>query len=94
MGSIEYIVPLERLYISGMAAVLDETLCARTSDISTMIQKDPSGLSRVRDSLIRNGVIVSPERGKVRFAIPHHRTYAEKSPSLSSNLQLIESWGV
>lgn len=84
----------ERLYIEGMVEALDETHCASTAEIAAMLKKESASLTRTRDSLIKKGIIISPARGTVRFAIPYLRTYAAKKPARGHNLQLIESWDV
>ena len=83
-----------RLYIEGMVASLDETYCAGTADVAAALNKNTATLTRAREALIKSGIIVSPARGKVRFAIPYLRTYAAKTPTQGRNMQLIESWGV
>ena len=84
----------ERRYIEAMVSVLDDSYCASTADVANALNKDPANLTRVRDALIKSGIIVSPERGKVRFAIPYLRIYVAKTPAQGQNLKLIESWGV
>lgn len=83
-----------RLYIEGMVASLDETHCATTAEIAEVLNKNSASLTRARDALIKSGIIVTPARGKVRFAIPYLRTYAAKTPTQGHNMQLIESWDV
>lgn len=81
-------------YLQAMASCLDDGLIASTADIAKAIGKPANKLTYSREQLIRNGIIISPGRGKVRFGIPYLRQYVQKGNAQSENARLIEEWGV
>jgi hypothetical protein len=81
-------------YLRAMVAVLDRHHVADTAKVAAQLGKNPSSLTRVRGSLLRNGIIVAPKRGSVRFAIPYLRMYVRKGPRESAVAQIVESWDV
>lgn len=70
--------PTERRYMSAMAALGDG---ARQSGqvASTMGYGSASGGSVHRDSLIKKGLIYSPEHGVVDFTVPHFAAFMRRS---------------
>lgn len=62
-------------YLQAMARVLNDERVARTGDIAKALGKEPNRLSFVRESLLNNGIVIAPERGKLMFMIPYLADY-------------------
>lgn len=62
-------------YLQAMARVLNDERVARTGDIAKAVGKEPNRLSFVRESLLNNGIVIAPERGKLMFMIPYLADY-------------------
>ena len=80
--------PQELSYLRAMGAVLNDRRIARTSDVAKKLGKNTPALSRVRESLLRAGVIATPGRGAVMFNIPLLASYLEKEPSQDRNIRI------
>src|SRR5699024_8475856 len=72
----ERATPAEREYLRAMAELThgrDEE--ASTADIAVCLGRKPSSLSPARDSLLKEGLIYSAERGQIAFTVPHFGRY-------------------
>ena len=87
--------PLETNYLESMSHVLDERHVARTADVARQLGREQQQLSRARDNLLRNGLIIAPQRGVVRFNVPYLRDYVQEAGNvLSKTARLAEEWDV
>ena len=81
-------------YLEAMCDCLDDNLEAETRLIAEAFGKEPKQLTYYRDQLVRNGIILPTEHGKVRFGIPFLRQYLRKAKPQSENARLIAEWQV
>ncbi|MHB1808310.1 MAG: AAA family ATPase [Solirubrobacteraceae bacterium] len=72
----EKATPRERRYMAAMAD-LGEGLY-RTSDVAKRLVSRQSANSAVRDSLIKKGLIYSPDHGVVDFTVPHFSPFMRR----------------
>lgn len=86
--------PLERDYLRGMAQCMSTSHVIDTAAVANALGKDQQQLSRARDGLLRRGIIIAPERGKVRFTIPYLRDFVKKQQDVSTADKLVEEWDV
>ncbi len=82
----------ERRYLASMSKVLDEQREAKTADIAQELGKTPQQASRVRQSLLKCGIIIATGRGKVMFNVPYLREYIVKDPTPDANANLVRQW--
>ncbi len=80
----EKATPRERRYMAAMADLGEGPY--RSSDVAKRLSRRPSAMSTIRDSLIKKGLIYSPDHGAVDFTVPHfspfmRRRYPFKSVS-------------
>ncbi len=69
----------ERTYLMKMSECLNSDRLADVSEIAKRLGTTLNKLSRTRAYLIDQGIIASPERGKVMFCIPYLADYVNKS---------------
>ena len=84
----------EVCYLKAMAACIDENLEVSTSEVAKSLGKESNRISYHRNQLIRNGIILQTEHGKVRFGIPFLRQYMGKEQPRSENARLVAEWKV
>jgi hypothetical protein len=72
----EKATPRERRYMAAMADLGDGPY--RTSDIAKRLSSRASATSAVRDSLIKKGLIYSPDHGDVDFTVPHFSPFMRR----------------
>lgn len=60
--------PAEREYMGRLAELGEGT--QRSADVAAAMGRSPTSLGPVRDSLIRKGMIFSPEYGRIAFTVP------------------------
>jgi hypothetical protein len=72
----------ERVYMAAMANLGGGPY--RTSDIAQRMASRPSATSPVRDSLIKKGLIYSPDHGAVDFTVPHFSPFMRRRYPLDS----------
>lgn len=65
----ERATPAERSYLSAMS--VDGGAASSTSGVAARLGTKPSNLSPARQSLIKKGIIYSPDRGFVAFTVPN-----------------------
>jgi len=78
----------ETEYLIKMSQCLDEDRLASTADIAKSLKTNQNKLSRTRAYLINNGIIASPEHGKVMFCIPYLADYVKKEKNMSSVIEV------
>ncbi len=81
-------------YLTAMIQCMDEAHEASTRDVAKAMGTTTGGLARTRDRLLGQGVIVSPQRGRVRFNVPYLRDYLASSPNDEDEARLSELWDV
>ena len=81
-------------YLRAMAKTMGDDHVAETSDIAAYLGKTHQQLGVVRQTLIGEGVVVSPGFGRIRFAIPYLRTYLVEEDERHTPLGLLEEWDV
>ena len=80
---LEELPDRERKYLAAMSACMGEDRLALTSEVAKRAGLAQNRLSKPRANLINNGVIASPEHGKVMFCIPYLSDYVVKNPGSS-----------
>ncbi|MBO6129398.1 MAG: ATP-binding protein [Pseudobutyrivibrio sp.] len=78
----------ETEYLIKMSQCLNEDRLASTADIAKSLKTNQNKLSRTRAYLINNGIIASPEHGKVMFCIPYLADYVKKEKNMSSVIEV------
>ena len=91
---VDELAPADLAYLVAMAQVLDGERIARVADIARILGKDVKQMSPVRARLLRNGIVLSPGRGQLVFAIPYLADYVLSAPEESSELERVRSWRV
>jgi hypothetical protein len=66
----------QRRYLSAMASLGDGPQSTR--EISARQGAEPKTISRVRDELIKDAILYSPERGLLDFTVPHCADYIRR----------------
>lgn len=69
----------ERQYLQAMAELGDGP-CQSSSVAAKLGLESPSRVSVFRDNLIRKGLIWSPDRGLLRFSVPHFADFLRRNP--------------
>jgi hypothetical protein len=77
----EKATPRERRYMAAMADLGDGP--HRTGEVSERLSRRPSDVSMVRDSLIKKGLIYSPDHGVVDFTVPHFSPFMRRRYALT-----------
>ena len=62
------LTPKERQYLRAMAALGDEP--QRSADVAARLMRSTNAAGPARDSLIRKGMIYSPEHSIIAFTVP------------------------
>jgi hypothetical protein len=78
----EKATPRERVYMAAMADLGDGPY--RSSDVAQRMRSRPSTVSPVRDSLIKKGLIYSPDHGSVDFTVPHFSPFMRRRYALEA----------
>ncbi len=80
----EKATPRERRYMAAMADLGNGPY--RTSDIAKRLSSRASATSAVRDSLIKKGLIYSPDHGEADFTVPHFSPFMRRRYPLGAIL--------
>lgn len=88
------LAPTDRAYLRAVAEHLDEHRVARVFDVAQALGKNTKQTSPARGRLVRNGILLAPERGQLMFAIPLLADYVLSSPKETSEVARIRSWSV
>ena len=90
---LDALPPTDVAYLRAMSKCLNAGRLARTADISQSLDKTTQQLSRTRQHLIDNGIILAAGHGRVMFGIPYVDDYllnrADEDDELASRLE----WG-
>ena len=81
-------------YLAGMAQCLDKRRFARSSDVARVLGKDVKQTSPSRARLLRSGIVLSPCRGYLVFAVPYLADYVLETPNETSEIERVRAWGV
>lgn len=81
----------ERNYLNKMSDCLDDERLASSAEIARGLNTSLSKLSRTRAYLIDNGIIASPEHGKVMFCIPYLADYVKTETKLTDVVEVARS---
>lgn len=84
----------ERGYLVATSKALDGSRMAQTAVVASILGKEPNAVSYLRDSLIRNGVLIAVGRGKLMFNIPYLAAYLQGGNMEDANLRRVIDWGV
>ena len=87
----EKATPKQRLYMAAMADLGGGPY--RSSDVAQRMGTTPSTVSPVRDSLIKKGLIYSPDHGVVDFTVPHFSPFMRRRYPLDALAGEIEARG-
>jgi hypothetical protein len=79
----EKATPRERRYMAAMADLDDGPY--RTGDVAKRLSSAVSSTSVVRDSLIKKGLIYSPDHGEVDFTVPHFSPFMRRRYPLAGD---------
>lgn len=91
---VDALTPTERNYLRAMAESVDDEHVARSLDVAARLEKSASHLSRARQSLLDEGIIVAAGRGKLMFNIPYLRRYAAQDRLEEDDVELVRLWGL
>ncbi len=75
-------------FLISMSKCLDEDRLASTADIARIMGINQNKNSKTRAFLINNGIIASPERGKLMFCIPYLADYVKREREMSSVIEV------
>ncbi len=79
-------------YLCAMADSVDEAHVARSSGIAERLGKTAKQTSRIRDKMLREGIVISVGHGELMFNIPYLREYVKKGRDTQSNVALVQQW--
>ncbi|WP_165173183.1 AAA family ATPase [Adlercreutzia sp. ZJ242] len=89
---VDALAPAERDYLRSMAESIDEDHVAKSAKIAERLGKSASQLSRARQKLLREGIIVAAGRGKLMFNIPYLRRYVVQDHAERDDVELVRLW--
>lgn len=69
----------ERRYLTALAATDEDT--PRSAKVAELMGSTPSGVSDVRDSAIRKGLVWAPEHGRIAFTVPGMADFIRRQPT-------------
>ncbi len=78
----------ELTFLINMSESLNDDRLAAIENIARSMGVTQNKLSRTRANLINNGIIASPERGKLMFCIPYLADYVKKDRGVSSVIEV------
>ena len=90
MPLIDELPDREKQYLIKMSECMREDRLVSTSDISDKMGLAINKLSRTRAYLLDQGIIASPEHGKVMFCIPYLSDYVNKNKAASSAVEVVK----
>ncbi|MBR2836218.1 MAG: hypothetical protein IKE43_11005 [Coriobacteriales bacterium] len=74
------------------ASSLDEHHIAKSQLIAEALGKTTQQVSRTREALLQDGIIIAVGHGELMFNIPYLRTYLGKETTSDANIALIKQW--
>lgn len=69
----------ERRYLTALAATGEET--PRSGKVAQLMGSTATGVSDVRNSAIRKGLIWAPEHGRIAFTVPGMADFIRRQPA-------------
>jgi hypothetical protein len=89
---VDELTVAKREYVYAMAKAREPNHVASTTAVADVPRGKVSRLSRLRDRLLRNGIIVAPKRGYVRLNIAYLRDYLACPHTSDDEVALAEAW--
>jgi hypothetical protein len=77
-GRWERAAPAQRAYLEAMAQ--DGEGPSQSGEVATRLGKTPTGVGPIRDSLIKKGLIYSPEHGQIAYTVPGMADFIARQP--------------
>jgi hypothetical protein len=74
----ERAAPAQRAYLEAMAQ--DGEGPSQSGEVATRLGKTPTGVGPIRDSLIKKGLIYSPEHGQIAYTVPGMADFIARQP--------------
>jgi hypothetical protein len=74
----ERAAPAQRAYLQAMAQ--DGEGPSQSGEVATRLGKTPTGVGPIRDSLIKKGLIYSPEHGQIAYTVPGMADFIARQP--------------
>jgi len=77
-GRWERAAPAQRAYLQAMAQ--DGEGPSQSGEVATRLGKTATGVGPIRDSLIKKGLIYSPEHGQIAYTVPGMADFIARAP--------------
>jgi hypothetical protein len=77
-GRWERAAPAQRAYLEAMAQDGDGP--SQSGEVAARLGKTPTGVGPIRDSLIKKGLIYSPEHGQIAYTVPGMAGFIARQP--------------
>ena len=74
----ERAAPAQRAYLQAMAQDGDGP--SQSGEVAARLRKTPTGVGPIRDSLIKKGLIYSPEHGQIAYTVPGMAGFIARQP--------------
>jgi len=74
----ERAAPSQRAYLQAMAPDGDGP--SQSGEVAARLGKTPTGVGPIRDSLIKKGLIYSPEHGQIAYTVPGMADFIARQP--------------
>ena len=74
----ERAAPAQRAYLEAMAQDGDGP--SQSGEVAARLGKTPTGVGPIRDSLIKKGLIYSPEHGQIAYTVPGMADFIARQP--------------
>jgi hypothetical protein len=74
----ERAAPAQRAYLQAMAP--DGEGPSQSGEVAARLGKTPTGVGPIRDSLIKKGLIYSPEHGQIAYTVPGMADFIARQP--------------
>ena len=74
----ERAAPAQRAYLEAMAQ--DGAGPSQSGEVAARLGKTPTGVGPIRDSLIKKGLIYSPEHGQIAYTVPGMADFIARQP--------------
>jgi len=74
----ERAAPAQRAYLQAMAQDGDGP--SQSGEVAARLGKTPTGVGPIRDSLIKKGLIYSPEHGQIAYTVPGMADFIARQP--------------
>jgi len=84
----------EHAYLTATARALDAERLAPVARIGELLGKDSKQTSSVRSRLLKQGLLIAPRRGSLRFTVPYLADYLLQPTPEEDEAHLLREWGV